>query len=1068
MSSIETDPLPSPAQHAERELIFAPDARAAHAELEAQADRWGASAQPGASAGLTVVVGNPAARAQALGTLLGSGRARVGIEVQTLSGVALATLERAGQRPALSRALFEIEALRRAGRAEALNAATERLEEGPALVLPTLDRLLETGLELSDVRRLAESPDELDELDGSPLDRGERERFLELLAVAGTCAESAGGNIGLFRGALRALEADPELGPRRILLFGFHAATGIEGRWIRALFERPGSIALALGPLPSPEELARHPLTHLRSASIRERPASSPAQRQGAIALDPVAEVRATARRIAGELDEGIEPERIAVALLGPDRYSAELRVEFKRFGVPFGSAGLTGPIGPAGRELAAMARLLEHGAETPLRQVLPAFVFESPSGLDRLTLGLEVLGVSRLSEAARLDLGAWLGTRSELRLPLSYGRGGNGPSDGGPGGLGPSQDSPWSDAPEPEEHTAREGTAEPPSLERAELERFVARSRRVAESLESLGAQRRVLEAAAATRKLFDELFGTDPRPSAKLARRAVEELASELSTEFELESSGEWSRALSARLRRSERPVFGSGAAGVRVGQPEHLATGCFASLHVLGLDRSHAPAPEPRDPWLANSTLDRLADLLGDPPGDLNRSSGQRRIFELLLESADRVCLSRPLTDAEGKPKAASAWWPEGLDSPGDPTVPDAPRRQFAEHLALGRDASFVDGLLTCTGTSREAGEARFETLEELDAPPARAASRGPGPFLGAIGPGLAQRTGSEDLYVTTLEGLARCGWQTFLERILRLTPVPDREAALPSLEARFTGTVAHAALESLTKKALQETGGLLPRPTPAERLRVARMAAVRVARDAGLALPGYAEIYAQRALPLVDRALALLEQDGARIDEVEGHGTAEFQTAEGRSLELHFRADLVERSVNGARRFTDYKTGRPPGYDVLIKSVPARLLKKVAEGLALQAAVYARSEPDVEGRYLHIGELEPKAGDAGRSLALDLSNDELRGAFDQAIHVLLAAYSAGSFPPRLLNNKGTEEGPACRNCDVQEACLRGDSGIRGRFELWHAEQPEEPSSEELTADFLRWLQLGRTAK
>ena len=168
------------------------------------------------------------------------------------------------------------------------------------------------------------------------------------------------------------------------------------------------------------------------------------------------------------------------------------------------------------------------------------------------------------------------------------------------------------------------------------------------------------------------------------------------------------------------------------------------------------------------------------------------------------------------------------------------------------------------------------------------------------------------------------------------------------------------------------------------------------------------------------------------------------------------------------MNGARRFTDYKTGKPPGFHVLLNTVQAHLRQKVAEGLALQAAVYARSEPDVQGRYLHIGEKEPKAGDAGRSLALDLSDDEMREAFDQAIHVLLAAYSAGSFPPRLLDNKGNKEGSACRYCDVQEACLQGDSGIRGRFELWHAEQPEEPSSEHLTEDFLRWLQLGRAAQ
>ena len=59
------------------------------------------------------------------------------------------------------------------------------------------------------------------------------------------------------------------------------------------------------------------------------------------------------------------------------------------------------------------------------------------------------------------------------------------------------------------------------------------------------------------------------------------------------------------------------------------------------------------------------------------------------------------------------------------------------------------------------------------------------------------------------------------------------------------------------------------------------------------------------------------------------------------------------------------------------------------------------------------------------------------------------MVLAAWDAGEFFPRLVDEKGAEP-DACRFCDVAEACLRGDSGARARLAAWTGAQHDDPSS------------------
>jgi hypothetical protein len=131
------------------------------------------------------------------------------------------------------------------------------------------------------------------------------------------------------------------------------------------------------------------------------------------------------------------------------------------------------------------------------------------------------------------------------------------------------------------------------------------------------------------------------------------------------------------------------------------------------------------------------------------------------------------------------------------------------------------------------------------------------------------------------------------------------------------------------------------------------------------------------------------------------------------------------------------FTDYKTGRPI-VEVTTPGIRAdRLREAVENGSALQALAYALSEDmNSKGRYLH---LRPDLDERLRVLNSDESED-LPEVFKRTVSTVLAAWDRGSFPPRLREVGEDKEPDACERCEVKEACLRGDSGVRGRLGSW----------------------------
>jgi RecB family exonuclease len=345
------------------------------------------------------------------------------------------------------------------------------------------------------------------------------------------------------------------------------------------------------------------------------------------------------------------------------------------------------------------------------------------------------------------------------------------------------------------------------------------------------------------------------------------------------------------------------------------------------------------------------------------------------------------------------------------------------------------------------------ARVRILDELDpdlrTAAGRAAAARLGPYFGFTGERPLGR--GHPIYVTHLEALVACPWQLFLGRVLRIERPPDPLGALPGADPLRLGSLVHRVLDRLVKRALAR-GGQQPAPPAAvavpwpaaEEIEALLLeAAAEMLAEEGLALPGLARSLASHARPFVEAARELdWSAPGGAVpvlaSEVEGE--LPLPAARGAVRRLRFRADR-EDLVNGWRRFTDYKTGRPLSEARDAAQRRRQLLADIRTGKRLQAVAYVMSA-GVEtaiGRYLF---LRPDLAPAAREVTVEAGDGEARAAFAAAVGAAVGAWDAGSFFPRLVDPAGRREPSRCSLCAVAEACLRGDSGARRRLHEWAA--------------------------
>ncbi|HEV7516554.1 MAG TPA: PD-(D/E)XK nuclease family protein, partial [Thermoanaerobaculia bacterium] len=469
-------------------------------------------------------------------------------------------------------------------------------------------------------------------------------------------------------------------------------------------------------------------------------------------------------------------------------------------------------------------------------------------------------------------------------------------------------------------------------------------------------------------------------------------------------------------------------------------------------------------------------------------------ERYLFAQLLSAAPAVTLSWQSADDDGRPRSPSPLVERLLAPGGAERLPPlyalpagrAPR-PADEHAILAalhgsrRHFGRVLPLAVAAGRALlpplpsalrldpgRLAAARLGVLDELDpdrrTPEGRATRQRLGPWFGFVGtlagaPAGASDPRRGDLWVTHLEGMAACPWQTFLTRVLKLEPTPDPLEALPGVDALLLGNLVHAVLEAVVLAAAPEVWKgeeapawetrepvAVPWPAPADFERLLRAAAERVVEEEGISLPGMARALAERARPFLAVARqAEWGEPGTALAVLGAEVFGEIAVADsgGRHRRLRFKADRIDRTEGETTglRLTDYKTGRPVSTAKREDKRAEHFLASVRAGTRLQAVAYRLAGgPGARGRYLYLRpdlaqrEFTVGAGTAGEA--------ELERAFGAATAAVLGAWEAGTFFPRVVDLSGRAEPGRCKFCSVAEACLRGDSGARGRLFEWAA--------------------------
>ncbi len=311
--------------------------------------------------------------------------------------------------------------------------------------------------------------------------------------------------------------------------------------------------------------------------------------------------------------------------------------------------------------------------------------------------------------------------------------------------------------------------------------------------------------------------------------------------------------------------------------------------------------------------------------------------------------------------------------------------------------------------------------------------------PGPDVGAFAGKLspAQRSAPARTSASALEDFARCPFQYFAKRVLRIEPEHVGE---DDPDARQKGNVAHACFEAAIE-ALRD-GGFVPyvASRSEEAMALAREAATAVATPRFFALPIDAHVADLARDDVVERVVAVVRAlyesgDGyapAAVEQIFG-GKGGWPAVPVGELELHGRIDLVERRGD-AVRVTDLKSGR--GTTLERKLAPDALgVSELQLPIYAAAAKQATDARSIDARYLSLKDGAPTRSVADKRASTRgawrndaRSDDDLFAvvhddgsdtALGARIREITGRIAAGDFEVRPA--KG-----ACQYCDFAAIC------------------------------------------
>jgi len=801
-----------------------------------------------------------------------AGRPLLGLRVQTLYSAALEILDRDRPAPVAGDLLFPAVVSQAARAHPALRDHLEPLLDGYATAAATVADLLDAGLEPADAPRLEEALESVRDA------RGARANALVATALA-TAARLA--ELGIRRSgdvlaeACRELERLGMVGTegmdalpsRSIWIHGFAETTGRAGELLEA-FARLGDARVWIDLPPDPADPTRPDAGAAFTERLTERFAlTRPEEIDSAVAAPEIelvetpgaeTEVRCAAVAIAAELDRGTRPERVGVVARSLEPYGLALRRHFRRLGVPFSSDSARGPRTAGGRRLQAATEILRLREAAPTDTwleaidgaLLPEWRRDRDVRRADVSLALHALGEGRLRDIAALDIDSL--PLDDRGLPLPARR-----------GLVQIETGESADGSGEEEGDARTRVVAPRRrLEREALEAAIAQAQALCARFErwvrhgDAGAQLDELTG------LLDDELGLSDHAATDAVR---DDLRSQLPRDFALRLPD--FAALFARAAADvERAPLGGAGAGVQVLDATAARGRTFDVLYLLGANRDQFPRGISEDPLLPDDVRERMRAVLPDLPVKRAGHTEERYLFAQLVAASPRIAISWQRTDDDGHARAPSTFVdririarPElaVTAAPGLWSATDAGPRPAHELLVTAglhgtrKDvARVLPAALEAAGAAtpaRELAAAHIAVLDELDPDASRAQQLGP--YFGFVGPVKEPADPRhEPVYVTTLEGLARCPWRSFLQRILRIEPRPDAMETLPRIDALLLGSSVHGLLERIAggrataplSELLEQPGSEVPWPADEELVRMARTTAQGLLERDGVGL------------------------------------------------------------------------------------------------------------------------------------------------------------------------------------------------------------------------------------
>ena len=1046
--------------------------------------------------------------------------ALAGVGFHTLHGLALAILERAHRPPPRGGRLFGVLVARFARAEPALARALAHLDASWPAVESSVADLFDAGFEPASEPALLATLAAATGISDLARDRA---RALVRTAAATARASSAAGlcrRSDVLRRAAQTIADDPNLlAAHAVWIHGFAEAQGVELELLAALRDHCcATIYFDTAAMTCAAQDSDGVIPKRRAhfgAHLQERlgvgvgdvcePASAAPTVHMSRAPGLEAEARAVAFAIAALIEGGVEPEMIGVVAGDLDTWRLALRVHFDRLGIPFSGFDARGSVDPAERRARAFVDLLRRGGDLPVERWLDlALAPTAARGFD-LLLAVRALGAGRLQRLAELDLAAALGPRQSYALPVRLGSHAEDEielhervHDGG--------------------STARRAGPQRRTIARSDLERAREHAQLACARWHGAPDGAPFAAHAGALRAWIEDLGWRADSADAFAVDAALGKIEDDVPEDFVL-ARGEFVDLFDQAVSHvCARPLGGAGA-GVQCRSLSEASAHTFLHVFGIGLNQGELPLAGPSDPLLGDDLRKRLSSQL--PALALRARSRDRQqfLFEQLLRSSPSVVLSWQTIDEDGKARQPSPFV-ERLGPPGhaelvaiapsvfgaiDPTSSDsiAARPAHEEVVLAGLYGTREDfasilplALAETRGQWRSAAiadlaHARVAILREYDPPPSDHARLGPYfGFLGALADAQDLRRG--EVFVTTLERMAGCPWQTFLTKILHIESAPDPLDGLPAVDARSIGLAVHAVLgriarasrlatadervreDSALERAVDLGSWIDARPCKMAWPSDARLeallhdAAREVLRAQGIGLRGLEQVIVEAARPLVHEARAIdrAQKDDGRVDagllgaEIEGSTVIDGDGGAPARV-VRFIVDRVDRR-GSSLVLTDYKTGKPISDRKKPATRARAFLNEVGRGRHLQAAIYARAAGENgAGRYLFLqSDIDADA----REFTAAAGDGDLAATALRATRSIFRAWDAGSFFPRLLDDDLVKEHPSCARCEVSQACIRGDSGARHRLASFveHA-RANTPESMRASAAERAWIEL-----